>query len=363
MTTQTNDDLRQYLDCPDALMQRLTADLETACNAPVPPDLQEAMARHLASAARKPARRRSMLGGVRVRSRLTSLAAAALIIAAGTVGYARLQSPTPVSAAQILRRAAAAMSEVPVGDVVHEVTQMHLSAAVTPPPNDDLTFEQWTQVNGEGNPLQADLVAKSANRALDERLVADAQGHMWTYGPTADTVTKSTWTPGKPLFSGPKPTDPQGIIFLPKEMMDSPQDPNTMRDLLNAAASGSDGQMKRLDPQTIDGRAMDVVQVTHAAGDATSPFPPGWSLEVYTIYLDASTHLVRRIDVKGMSDQGATVYQQTFDVTTYEVLPLSQVPAGTFTFTPAPGTKVCEPLEPGAGPGASPPCNTVGGNR
>jgi hypothetical protein len=89
--------------------------------------------------------------------------------------------------------------------------------------------------------------------------------------------------PGKPMFNGPSPTDLQGIIFLPKEVMEAPEDPSLMRDLLTATASGGDGQMKLFDQQTMDGHTVDVVQVTLTAGTVGKGFPPHWTREVYTI--------------------------------------------------------------------------------
>jgi hypothetical protein len=67
---------------------------------------------------------------------------------------------------------------------------------------------------------------------------------------------------------------------------------------------------------------------------------PDAAKEIATIYLDVSTHLVRRIDTRAVSDQGATVDDEELDVSTYEIVPLSAVRPDTFTFTPPPGTHV-----------------------
>jgi hypothetical protein len=349
MKTYDSTDLEGMLDPSDKTMQRVIDDLDRACAPPMPAQMRAGIAHQLTVTAREGTGRQGCLwpvaiGGALSRGRLASLVAAVLLVLSGAAGYLRLQNPPPASAAQILRRSAAAAIDIPAGRVVHEITRVHLTQENVQPATSDLTLEQWTQVDGDGHPLQVNVQASSPNAALDERTVADRHGTLWTYGAQPNVVTKSTWTPGTSLFTGPLPSDPQAIAFLPKETMYAPQDPGVMRDLLTAAANGSDGSMRLLDRRTIDGRAVDAVQVTRPNPSAQSPH--GWSRDVFTIYLDASTHLVRRIELRGVSAAGGAVFEQSFDVTTYEVVPVSSVPPGIFTFTPAPGTRICTPSEP-----------------
>jgi hypothetical protein len=62
--------------------------------------------------------------------------------------------------------------------------------------------------------------------------------------------------------------------------------------------------------------------------------------EIFTLYIDASTYAVRRIDQQNINTQGATIDTSTLQVTTNETLPASKVPPNTFIFTPPPGAKI-----------------------
>lgn len=375
MTPHNDVDFEHALNGSDPTMHRVVSDLQRACTTSMPDTMRSDIARQLATHSRiRPVRpttwRVPYCGRVRL-YRLASLASAVAVLLSLTVGYFRLQSPTPVSAAQILQRGAAAMADVPAGHVVHEITHIHTTLSDThanqPKPNDDVTMEQWTQVDAHGHPLQFDLQATSPNPDLEERTVGESGGTMWTFGAKPDVVTKSTWTPGTSPF-GPPPKGPEAILFLPKDTMYKPQDPAAMGTLLTAAASGADGSIHLLPRQTVDGHTVDVVQVTHNAGTNGQGRPA--ETDLLTIYLDAATHLVRRIDahttildsgirLHGSHGQVPLVSDQSFDVTTYLIVPMSQVPAGTFTFTPAPGTKVCTPAAY-TGPGGTMNCTTIG---
>ncbi|HZU14890.1 MAG TPA: hypothetical protein VFB58_18790 [Chloroflexota bacterium] len=374
MTIPNDTTLEQMLDGSDPTMRRVVSDLERVCTTLMTDDRRDAIANRLAAAsAATPPRRPLSLPRIRL-SRPVSIVSAAAVLLSLVLGYARLQSPTPVSAAQILRRGAAAIADVPAGSVVHEITQIHVTLLASPTniprPNDDVTMEQWTQVDAHGGPLQFDLQATSPNADLDERTLGEADGTMWIYGAKPDVVTKSTWTPGKSPFGAPSGNQAESLLFLPKDMMYKPQDPAAMRALLAAAASDTGGQLRLLPQQTIGGRTMDVVQLTQTVDTAGQQ--PG-TQDVLTIYLDAAGYLVRRIDwhtvvpghtiqLHGSQGEIPLVSDQTFDVTTYQVVPLSQVPAGTFTFTPAPGTKVCTPAAY-TGPGGTMDCSIVGSSH
>jgi hypothetical protein len=271
---------------------------------------------------------------------LLSTAAALLLILGGGVGVLRLTSPGAVSAAQILKRAAVAFGNVPANQVVHETTIEHLVQQPGSPSIGDISSEQWTQVDSKGYPLQVDLTHTAANSVPGERLVADNQGNVWTYDPVGNSVTKGTWTPGTAFFQPPPASDPMSILFLAKQTMNAPQDPSVMRNLLQSASGGADGQMQILPQQTIDGIAYDVVQITRATTGGTARSAPDATSDVIIVFIDPSTYFIRRIEMKGVNDYGATVSDQTIDITRYEVMSPSDVPPGTFTFTPSPGTRV-----------------------
>jgi hypothetical protein len=255
--------------------------------------------------------------------------------------------PAPPNSRDRLRRAGASAGRsgrhcCPPDQVIHEVTIVRLlrqpSAQVDAR---DITAEQWAQLAADGNPARIDLRESSANPAADDRTVADAAGNVWTYSPSLNTVNKNAWTPGKPFFQPPPASDPEAILYLPKQTMNAPQVPGAMRELLLAAAKGTDGQIRLLPQQSVDGATVDVVQVTRQIAGASSQQPEGWTANVITIYLDSSTYLIRRIDIGGRNPEGVTLAEQRLDITTYEILPASDVPTGVFTFTPPPGTNVC----------------------
>jgi hypothetical protein len=166
-------------------------------------------------------------------------------------------------------------------------------------------------------------------------------------------VNKNAWTPGKPFFQPPPASDPEAILYLPKQTMNAPQVPGGMRELLLAAAKGTDGQIRLLPQQSVDGATVDVVQVTRQIAGASSQQPEGWTANVITIYLDSSTYLIRRIDIGGRNPEGVTLAEQRLDITTCEILPASDVPTGVFTFTPPPGTNVCTIVDATTSPPAS----------
>jgi hypothetical protein len=293
-----------------------------------------------------PALRRDGFRHGRWGARPASLAAACLLVLGGLLGYERLQSPATVSAASVLRRAAAATRGVTSSAVVHEMTVSHVNG-VTPPPGvthfNDVTVEQWTQVDAAGNPVRFDLRRTSPTPGLrGSRTVGDAAGNLWEYDENSpEIVGKMAWTPGKPYFQPPPPSDTDAILFLLKQTMNTPQDPAAMRALLLAAARETDGETRLLPQQTIDGRPVDVVEV-----ERSTPVPPPHTARdatktVIIISLDASTYLVKRIDMRSLNDAGVTVTDDQLTVTTYARVSPASVPPGTFTFTPGPGMQVC----------------------
>lgn len=349
-------DLDLSAQAPDATMRTLMAQLEIMCSTSIDPARRAAIGQrlnaywleHRNSAA---ARRATMLRlpsdaavsrgrrTVRPNKWLLSVAAALILGLSGGFGVLQLTNPRNASAAQILRRAATS-ADVPANQVAHEITVEHYASQPEAPyPAGDITSEQWTQVDGNGNPLQISLTSTDANSNVLSRLVASSSGQVWNYDTPSNTVVESAWSPGMPFFQGPPSSDPMAILFLAKETVDAPQDPKAMHDLLQAAADGSNGELALLPQQTIHGQQVDVVQVTRTpTGDAG--LVPGVSSEVITVYIDPSTYLIRRIDLAELNDQRQALTEWSVDIAKYEVVPPDEVPPGTFTFSPPPGTKV-----------------------
>jgi hypothetical protein len=346
-------DLDRLTDISDPATMRLTSDLHRLCSTTIPPAVRAGIAQTLsvanAEAQKVPTAHPLIALAPRLAMRrvstkwMVSVAAALLLVLGGGAGVLRLASPGTASAAEILRRAAVAVVNVGANQVVHEITVAHVGAQPTGAPAvGDITSEQWTQVDGSGNPLQIDLSHTNADSTPFERLVADDQGNVWTYTPGQSTVEKSIWTPGQPFFRPPPASDPMAILYLAKQTVNAPQDPSAIHDLLQSAADGNDGQVKLLDEQTIGETRVDVVQISRSVASAGAGSAPNVTTEVVTVFIDPSTYLMCRIEMSGLNGQGAVVDDETVDVTKYEVMSPGDVPAGTFTFTPPAGVQIVD---------------------
>jgi hypothetical protein len=291
-----------------------------------------------------------------MRARLVAAAAALLLAAGSALGYLTLDHPAPVSAAPLLRAAASAAVGGQIGQVVHEVVVVHVRQGDGSAGN-NITIDRWTQLapNGEA---RIDMVSTSTSPLRHMRLVAAANGVLWLYNPTVHSVSKGTWVPGSRLYRTPTLATPNLLDFV-KAVLGGPQDPFAMRDLLESAAQGREGAIRLLPPETRDGTSVDVVEVTRAPQQGSSP---GLELarEVLILDLDRSSHLVRRLDLRGLNPRGSTLEEETVDFVTYQVEPTSAVPPGIFSFAPPPGVVVtgCDrPCKAASSPCATPgPC-------
>jgi hypothetical protein len=281
---------------------------------------------------------------------LASFASAALLVLAGMVGYLRLQAPTPVSAARILHRAAAAVTLPAAGDVVHEImtdTDHFITSpnqGVAPGSTYVNKLEQWSRYSSDGNVDRFSL-SWVVNGALVERIVLNDQGY-WFYDPKSTGVTKDPPTEIR------LDTTPNEVIW-PKTIMTQPPNPKALRTLLLNAANAPNTEL--LPQQTVDGRLMDVVRVTHQepiprSSIATSPVPLT-TKEIFRLYIDDSTYAVRQIDQQDVDSEGTVLDTSSLHVTTDETLAASEVPSDVFAFNPATGaqprsclaTETCSP--------------------
>lgn len=301
------------------------ARLERIYASPMPPEARARIAQVVVEAAApNPAPSRFRMPRV-VTVPLVSLGLALLAVLGSFLGYNHLASPTPASASQILHRAAAALAP-PTNAVVHETSVWTYG----PGAQDWVSADVWTAVDSNGNPMAAALRHRLPDGTLQYVEVLEASGTFWTYDPPSKTVWRSTWTPGQPLFVPPPAKDPMAILYLAKQTMNSPQSPAATRALLDQAAQGKDATL--LPDQTIDGHSVHLVQITRSDQD------PAGSSTVITIYIDASSYLIRRVEMRGVDSSGATLSDSHLDVTSYDVVSPSQVPSGTFSFTPPPGS-------------------------
>ncbi|HCF99062.1 MAG TPA: hypothetical protein DEV93_00795 [Chloroflexi bacterium] len=153
----------------DPAFRHLISDLQNICSTNISAQPRADIARRLGLAPAKasatvaargpilvaplPPSHRGHLRRPRASGWLLSAAAAAFIALGGTFGYLHLQTPATASAAQVLRRAALAVTAASPGQVIYEVTIVRLlrqpSAQVDAR---DITAEQWTQLAADGNP-------------------------------------------------------------------------------------------------------------------------------------------------------------------------------------------------------------------
>jgi hypothetical protein len=293
---------------------------------------------------------------------LSAAVALAIVSVTGAIGLSR---PASVSAAQLLRRASAAMTPQ-AGQVVHETSVYHLDSThkfgqgfacgvrsggsvvcwAAPSNDSQITTEQWTQVDGNGNTTQFSITDTGNQSGLISGVVGNADGTMWffTNPPTGTQVTETSWSPGTPgLWTA------VGTSVWPGQLTNRPQDPTAMENLLQKATAGS-ASLTLLPQQQIDGQTVDAVQETTSGLSQSAEEAFGGlgliigrsqvSEEQVTFYIDPTTYLVKALELDSLDSQGNTVEHETVDIGTYEIVSPGEVPPGIFTYTPPAGAKV-----------------------
>jgi hypothetical protein len=268
--------------------------------------------------------------------RLGSLGMVLVIALGGILGYLRLQPPTQVSAAQLLHRAAQTLAAPLPGDVLHERTSLTAHILIPAqgegaPSTYSLSTEQWAHFAPD-DVIDRFSLSISDDQGLVDRLILNDRA-SWSFDPRHNLVTHD------PPYTMKLPVPEDGIIY-PKLLMIQPQNVTAIHALLQSAASRDSARL--LPQQTLDGRTVDVVEVTIPFTEPDGK--PDLSAntvarEVLTIYIGAGS-TVARIDQQSFNAQGDTMDDATLRIGEYQILPQSQVPAGTFDFTPPPGANV-----------------------
>jgi hypothetical protein len=272
----------------------------------------------------------------RMRTPLVAAAGVVLIVVGSALGYVGLRQPAPVSAAPLLREAARAAVGGPNGQVVHEIVEVRVSQPGGPG-GSRTTIDRWTQLapNGEA---RIDMTLTGTNPLRHVRLVAEAGGVLWLYEDAANTASENSWTPGTRLYRTATLANLNLLGFL-KALIGGPQDPYAMRDLLAAAAEGHEGEIRLVPGKSAGNASVDRLEVVHTVQGRSSRGLRE-SEDVLTIDLDRHSHLVRRLELRGLNAQGSILADEAVDFLTYQFLPMSAVPTGTFVFTPRPGLKI-----------------------
>ncbi len=277
------------------------------------------------------------------RMRVASLASAALLALAGLGAYSHLHPPTPVSAAQILRRAARAMAPSAGGDLLRQVLAYDGSGP-NASPSRHWTATEWARFAADGSIDRLDS-AIAVDGRIEHREALDDTDY-WSYmgagfkpnGPVAYVY------PAAPLRPARRPA---GSVW-PLQLMTEPRDLGALGGLLMSAATTATaaGYETRLLPQQdVDGRRVDVVQVMHRwpvtiGGVSVPASRDGATTETATFYIDVASAVLRGVDERDQDARGATVATGTLRVIAYEVVPAAEAPAGLFTYTPPPGVPV-----------------------
>ncbi len=303
---------------------RVVAALDAACTpAPSPQAarLDAAMARTLHAQLTAPARQHRP--GVKMRRRVASVVAAFALALAGLVTYLRWPAPTPVSAQSILRHTVAAFSASDPSQATHDVLAVHTSwtpgtttggftaADLTP----DTTYDAWVHRDASGAIAREDIRATDVRGTTLLRAVQDGRT-LTVYD--AKTGTTQITTPDAAA-------QPHNALFP------DPLDADSLRQFVLAAQQGTDQEAHVLPQQTIDGATVDVVQVTRMQLlDARGTGVPTPHRYTATLYVDAATYILRKLEMEIDNPAGAVVASGVVQDLRHEVVFLSDVPAKVF---------------------------------
>lgn len=275
----------------------------------------------------------------RMRLRVASVAAAVLLALSGFAGYLRWQAPTPVSAQTVLRHTAAALHPVAADRVVHDVSTVHtvnapgvnagvsgISANTTP----DVTVESWTQWDAAGAVARDDTAIFGGTSTAGPLLQRSVQTGLTTklYSAQSNTTVVMTATPG--------PAQPQVIP--------NPFDTASLRRFVLDAQQGKNGEARLMPQQKLDdGTTVDVVQVAHTERvDPRADAATAARQFTVTLYVDADTYVIRKMDLTGVNAKGSLLTSSTVRVVSYKVVPASAVPPTVFSLRAPAGARVIE---------------------
>jgi len=288
----------------DPRLEQCIADLDATCAALTMPTRRDAaLARALRSLGQRrraaPRGRVARASGVARQWRVAAAAVALLMCGAG---YLRLESPIPVSAAQAtLNHAVATLRADAAGGALHAVYTVASTgttgATVAPP----TMIEEWAQGDASGTIIKATLIFSDTAGHVQGRTVLSGDAAT-TYYPGSNTVVTGTVDHA----SLPSPLDVAGLAQLVQQ-----------------AQQG--GQGARLLPaQTLDGVAVQVVEVDRATDDAAH------QRQKIRVYIDAKTSIVRGLNFETDDATGVVQGTTTVHLTTFEIVDPSAVPANTF---------------------------------
>ncbi|HXT36120.1 MAG TPA: hypothetical protein VN837_11125 [Chloroflexota bacterium] len=296
---------------------------------PPPVRLDTAVLRAIAAASRPDERRTTARWAPRLRPRLVAAGAALILVVSGLFGYQRFGSPAPVSAQAVLRRAAALQlgpnQAIHLVDTVSMTIDGHTSSG---------TDDVWLQTDANGVPAlsaQSLSLVKSGtstnepsgvNSGLDSRFIQVGQ-QVLAYNPELrgdDQILLSPDMRGYPSWAVPNDVFNGGDVAQ----------------TLSTLSQASPGSVRLLSPQTLDGVAVNVVEVD------------GWTnrpAQRTIFYFDAQSSVLRGFDAGSLDPSYPTPLWQA-RLRSSQTMPATAVPAGAFALS-APASATIHPLDLG----------------
>jgi hypothetical protein len=265
-----------------------------------PPSLREAMdqAVHARMSRPRPVPQRHFRLPSLGRLLLPALAAL-LLATGGLVEFLSAGSPAPVSAQSVLRRAAAV--RLPPNSASHLVYRVSVTVEG---PHSGIE-DTWIESDAAGNPIATVQTLTLSVKNIFTRYV-QTDGETYAYNPELRNDNTIAMRPEALA-------DPSWLV--PNHMFDGA----TVARYLNAPDQQQ--EVQRLPDQTLDGHAVDVVQVD---GGANRP-----ALRT-TLYFDAYSYVLRGFDTTSI-DSSYPIPTWQVRLTSSSTTPAAAVPAHTFT--------------------------------
>jgi len=297
--------------------------------APPPITLDTTVSRAIATASQPDERRKTARWAPRLRPRLAAVGAALVLVISGLAGYQRLSSPAPVSAQAVLRRAAALRLGPNQAAHLAGNVSMTLDGRTS-----SGTDEVWFETDATGVPdlsAQTLSIVKSgaandstprSNPALNSRFIQIGQ-QVLAYNPE---------------FRG------DNLILLSPDMRGYPSwavpndvfDGGNVAQALSTLSQTSPGSVRLLPQQTLDGVAVNVVEVD------------GWTnrpAQRTIFYFDAQSSVLRGFDAGSLDPSYPTPFWQV-RLSSNQAMAATAAPPGAFALN-APASATIHPLDLG----------------
>jgi hypothetical protein len=305
-------------DQDDPALLACVADLDaTRAVFTLPPEHDAAIARVLFADAplpgrptvRPPLHRLTSLPWPALRWRLAPVLMAVLLVGSGLGVYLHGQSATPVNAQTVLHRAAAVTPGA--NEATHSTYRLSASGGYTG------TLDVWVGTDASSAPIEFALTISMSRNGqpapeLSSRRVLTVQA-MQVYDPASNTVTISSPTASDQQLEGMF----VGALVAQK--------------LNRSLAAGVQPSQFTLRQQTLDGVSVYALTFRRDGSDGDQTF-----------YFNTQSYILEGADWT----QGGRAWQARLDASSYHTMPLSAVPAHTFSLNAPTGAKVVREASP-----------------